>query len=161
MKKINLQSLVMWVGLTLVVVFFGMAYCYAENRVEDNARDISELTDSVNVAKREMHVAKEECFWQAMEVYNRCIECGGSKYITKLTNTYLSKDNLRTLEYYLAAIQDMEENIEDYSDRIDDTDFRMAFKAASDAESKYDKLMYELEVKSGVQLKREKYVGTK
>ena len=94
-------------------------------------------------------------------MYNRCIECGGSKYITKLTNTYLSKDNLRTLEYYLAAIQDMEENIEDYSDRIDDTDFRMAFKAASDAESKYDKLMYELEVKSGVQLKREKYVGTK
>ena len=71
MKKINLQSLVMWVGLTLVVVFFGMAYCYAENRVEDNAREISELTDSVNVAKREMHVAQEECFWQAMEVYNR------------------------------------------------------------------------------------------
>lgn len=161
MKKINLQSLVMWVGLAMVVAFLGVAYCYAENYVEDNAREIAELNDSANVAKREMHAAKEECFWQSMELYNRCIECGGSKYITKLTKTYLSENNLPTLEYYLAAINDMEENIEDYSDRIDDTDFRMAFKAASDAEFKYDKLMYELEVKSGAQLKREKYVGTK
>lgn len=161
MKKINLQSLVIAVCLTLVVVFFGIAYCYAESYVERNRREVVELNDSVNKAKREMHAAQEECFWQSMEVYNRCIECGGGKYITKLTKTYLDENNLPTLEYYLAAIQDMEENIEDYSDRIDDTDFRMAFKAASDAESKYDSLMYELEVKSGAQLNRDKYVGRK
>lgn len=161
MKKINLQSLVIWVGLTLVVAFLGIAYCYAESYVERNRREIIELNDSVNEAKREMHAAQEECFWQSMEVYNRCIECGGGKYITKLTKTYLDENNLPTLEYYLAAIQDMEENIEDYSDCIDDTDFRMAFKAASDAESKYDSLMYEFEVKSGVKLSEEKYVGRK
>ena len=161
MKKINLQSLVIWVSLTLVVAFFGMAYSYAENRVESNAREIAELSDSVKVAKREMHATQEECFWQSMALYNRCIECGGGKYITELTKTYLSENHLPTLEYYLAAIHDMEENITDYSDRIDDTDFRMAFDMASNAESKYDKLMYELETKSGVKLNEEKYVGRK
>lgn len=161
MKKINLQSLVIWVSLTLVVAFFGMAYSYAENRVESNAREIAELSDSVKVAKREMHATQEECFWQSMALYNRCIECGGGKYITELTKTYLSENHLPTLEYYLAAIHDMEENITDYSDRIDDTDFRMAFEMASNAESKYDKLMYELEIKSGIKLNEEKYVGRK
>lgn len=161
MKKINLQSLVIWVSLTLVVALFGMAYSYAENRVESNAREIAELSDSVKVAKREMHATQEECFWQSMALYNRCIECGGGKYITELTKTYLSENHLPTLEYYLAAIHDMEENITDYSDRIDDTDFRMAFDMASNAESKYDKLMYELETKSGVKLNEEKYVGRK
>lgn len=161
MKKINLQSLVMWVGLTLVVVCFGMAYSYAESRVENKAREIAELSDSANVAKREMRAAQEECFWQSMALYNRCIECGGAKYITELTKTYLGEDGLPSLEYYLAAIHDMEENITDYADRIDDTDFRMAFEMASNAEAKYDKLMYELEEKSGVKLNEEKYVGRK
>lgn len=161
MKKINLQSWVMWVGLTLVVVCFGIAYSYAESRVENKAREIAELSDSANVAKREMHAAQEECFWQSMALYNRCIECGGGEYITELTKTYLGENHLPTLEYYISAIHDMEENITDYSDRIDDTDFRMAFEMASNAESKYDKLMYELETKSGVKLNEEKYVGRK
>lgn len=136
MKKLfSIQSvmvvLVMAAVMMLACIFHAKANAEKwENRV---------VTASVNrkAAYDKMLSAEEECFWQAMRLYNELQqEDGANELISEPTKT-LMKNNLPSLEYYKAAIDEMSDNIEDFEDRFDDCDYRISLKNAIDAELAY------------------------
>lgn len=110
-------------------------------------KELVEFADSVHSAEEEMKSAEAEMFFQAMDLYEQLDMAGGKKYLTLSTQAILlgTDDHLPNLEYYKAAIKDMQSAIDPDGDRFDDCDYKMAWEQASKAEAKYAKLSAELD----------------
>ena len=136
MKKLfSIQSVVV---VLVMAVFMMIAYCVqSEAKAEKWKNRVTVASLNKNAAYNKMLNAEEECFWQAMRLYNELQqEDGASELISEKTKA-LMKDNLPTLEYYKAAIDEMSDNIEDFADRFDDCDYRTSLMNAVDAELAY------------------------
>lgn len=131
------------------VVFFGvMAFVYTMSvHAEAQTKELVELSDSVKTAEKEMKLAEEEMFWQAQSLYEQLEIEGGYEHISERTKSIMENGDTRlpNLEYYKAAIEEMQSAIDPYGDRFDDCDYKMAWKAASKAEAEYERLSGKLD----------------
>lgn len=135
-KLISIQSVV--IVLVIMSVFGLMWAFHQEVKAETFVAQFQDAEHEDKTAKRDMQLAEEECFWQAMSLYNELQQIdGASKYISDGTKS-LIKNRMPNLEYYKAAIEEMSNGIEDYADRVDDCDYRISLEKAIDAEKKYE-----------------------
>lgn len=131
-------------------VFFFMPFLatYGVSVYADRqTKELVEFADSVHSAEEEMKSAEAEMFFQAMDLYEKLDMAGGKRYLTLSTQAILlgTDDHLPNLEYYKAAIKDMQDAIDPDGDRFDDCDYKMAWKAASKAEAEYERLSERLD----------------
>lgn len=150
MKIFESERAMDWVfNFAFAVLFFvPILATYGISAYADRqTKELIELSDSVNSAKKEMRIAEEEMFFQAMDLYERLHMDGGYQYIAPSTRAILlgTDDHLPNLEYYKAAIKDMQSAIDPDGDRFDDCDYKLAWKAASKAESEYGRLSERLD----------------
>lgn len=140
-KAIDIVFNIVFAVFFLVPLFaYGMSV-YAEN----NNKKYVELSDSVKTAEKEMKTAEEEMFWQAQSLCEKLEIAGGYEYISEKTKSIIAETRLPNLEYYKAAIEDMQSAIDPDGDRFDDCDYKLAWKAASKAESEYGRLSERLD----------------
>lgn len=104
---------------------------------------LAQKTDS---AKHAMECAEEEMYCQAVHLNNELVADGALEYVSDSTRQLIGADDYHTpsLEYFKAAISDMLNAVDPDGDRFDDCDYRMAWKAASEAEARYAQLSAEL-----------------
>lgn len=140
-KAIDIVFNIVFAVFFLVPLFaYGMSV-YAEN----NNKKYVELSDSVKTAEKEMKMAEEEMFWQAQSLCEKLEIAGGYEYISEQTKSIIAETRIPNLEYYKAAINDMQGTIDPDGDRFDDCDYKMAWKVASKAESEYERLSNKLD----------------
>lgn len=146
-KFFNSKSVVLSVVFIIIALTFGTAtYGAYERRCELQRNEFAEQSKKVDSLYKSMRSAEEECFWQAMHLYNELQqEDGASELISGHTKSLMT-DGLPNLEYYKAAIAEMSNGIEDYEDRFDDCDYWISVKRAVNAEVAYktasDRLNY-------------------
>lgn len=145
-KSINFESVTIVVIALYGVLCIGCGVvCTA--KVMHN-KTVYELRVKADSAKQKMELAEEEAYNQAERLYMECMEDGAEDCISQETkeifrDEYLSGEH--SLEYYGCALIDIAENMTDYADRVDDTDYHLAWIEAERAERVYSEAVAELE----------------